>query len=42
MSGTPLTETTVQTDRRASGESILVFAGDTYRLSTDFGATGAR
>lgn len=37
---TPLTEATVQTDLiAASGRSILAFAGDTYRLSTDFGAT---
>jgi len=37
---TPLAETTVQTDLvAASGRSILTFAGTTYRLSTDFGAT---
>ena len=37
---TPLTEATVQTDLvAASGESVLAFAGGTYRLSTDFGAS---
>lgn len=36
----PLTEATVQTDLvAASGDSILAFAGGTYRLSTDFGAS---
>ncbi len=36
----PLTEAAVQTDLvAASGESVLAFAGGTYRLSTDFGAT---